>query len=84
MLDSLIVSTLELREYDNRASYFIAKELALIEISLLWYPHLFDDNIARLKSLAEHVTVTFKDNDTAKELASGIRHMALTLANKVQ
>ena len=46
MLDSLIASTLELREYDNRASYFIAKELALIEISLLWHPHLFDDNIA--------------------------------------
>jgi hypothetical protein len=84
MLDSLIASTLELREYDNRASYFIAKELALIEISLLWHPHMFDDNVARLKSLAEHVTVTFKDNDTAKELASDILHMALTLAKKAQ
>lgn len=84
MLDSLIASTLELREYDSRASYFIAKELALIEISLLWYPHMFSDNIARLKSLAEHVAVTFKDNDTAKGLASDILHMALTLAKKAQ
>ena len=84
MLDSLVASTLELREYDNRASYFIAKELALIEINLLWHPHMFDDNVARLKSLAQHVTVTFKNNDTAKELASDIRHMALTLAHKAQ
>lgn len=84
MLDSLIATTLELREKDHRATYFIAKELALIEINLLWYPHKFDDNIARLKSLAEHVTVTFKNNDSAKELASDIRHMALTLANKAK
>lgn len=84
MLDSLIASTLELREYDSRASYFIAKELALIEINLLWYPHMFDDNIARLKSLARHVTVTFKDNDVAKELASDIRQMAHTLADKAK
>lgn len=84
MLDSLIASTLELREYDNRASYFIAKELALIEINLLWHPHQFDDNVARLKSLAQHVTVTFKDNDTAKKLASDIHHMALTLADKAK
>lgn len=84
MLDSLIASTLELREYDNRASYFIAKELALIEINLLWHPHQFDDNVARLKSLAQHVTVTFKDNDTAKELASNIHRMALTLADKAK
>lgn len=84
MLDSLIASALELREHDNRGSYFIAKELALIEINMLWHPHQFDDNVARLKSLAQHVTVTFKDNDTAKELASDIRQMAFTLAHKAQ
>lgn len=84
MLDSLIASTLELREQDHRASFFIAKELALIEINMLWYPHKFDDNIARLKSLAQHVTITFKNNDLAKQLASDIRAKAVSLADKAK
>lgn len=84
MLDSLIAATLELRESDRRAAFFIAKELALIEINMLWYPHKFDDNLARLNSLAQHVTTTFKNNDIAKQLAADIRAKGNSLAAKAK
>lgn len=69
MLNSLIQQALKLKKVDERASYFIAKELALIEINLTWFPYKNLDSTARLRSLAQHVKLTFKDNDDAKELA---------------
>lgn len=84
MLDELIATTLELREYDSRASYFIAKELALIEISMLWYPDKFRDNLARLRSLSQHVKITFKNNDLATKLAKDILGLAKILAVKAE
>lgn len=71
MIDSLIEQTLKLKTIDERASYFVAKELALIQINLLWYPQKNDDATARLKSLAQHVQLTFKAN--GKELATALR-----------
>lgn len=82
MLDSVIATALELRESDRRASFFVAKELALIEINMLWYPHKLGDNLARLNSLAQHVTITFKNNDIAKQLAADIRAKVNSLAAK--
>jgi hypothetical protein len=84
MLDKLIALTLELRELDSRASYFIAKELALIEISMLWYPDKFGDNLARLRSLSHHVRVTFKNNELADKLAHEIIGLAKNLAAKAE
>lgn len=66
---ALIDQTIKLKAIDARASYFIAKELAMIELNEVWYPEKANDNRARLKSLAQHVTLTFKGDKDAQELA---------------
>ena len=78
MLGCLIDCAAELKEADHRASFFVAKELSLIEISLMWYPEKLSDNVARLNSLADHVAVTFKDVGAA--LVANIRQVAHALA----
>lgn len=82
MLNALIESTLELREVNEKASYFIAKELALIEVNMLWYPDKLRGNIARLRSLSNHVKITFKNNELSKQLASDIRTIANCIEKK--
>lgn len=72
MIDSLIEQTLKLKSIDERASYFVAKELALIEVNMLWFPQKNEDTSARLKSLAQHVKLTFKTPE-ANELAAALR-----------
>ena len=77
MLSSLIdLVYTELKPLDAKASYFIAKELALIDISLLWYEDKHSDNIARLNSLAEHVKLTYKGNVKSKIVAGAIKSRA--------
>lgn len=79
MLSALIHKAHLLQDVEPKQSFHIAKELAIIELNLLWYPDKFDDHMARMRSLAQHVLVTFKDSDKAKELAVLIRHKALLL-----
>lgn len=75
MIDSLIEQTLKLKEIDDRASYFIAKELALIEINMLWFPQKNADTVARIRSLAQHVQLTFKGQSGAP-LVKALREAA--------
>lgn len=79
-LHSLVQTAMLLRETEPRASYLIAKELALIDVGMLWYPNNLNDDIARLISLAQHVALTQKCA-LGKQLAREIRHTALLLAN---
>lgn len=79
MLSALIHKAHKMREIDSRQSFHIAKELAIIELNLLWYPDKFDDHMARMRSLAQHVLTTFKDSPQAKELNVLIKHKALLL-----
>jgi hypothetical protein len=80
MLD-LINATLTLKETDPKASFFIAKELAIIQVNVVWYPDKIGAQATRLRSLAQHVLITFKHNDDAKLLASRIKFKALDLDN---
>ena len=84
MFDKFIEKTLELREYNEKISYTIAKELALIEVNMIWYPTRFKENLDRLRSLSQHIQQSFKNNDLAKELASSIRNLIKTLENKIK
>lgn len=81
MLDSLLEMTIDLKQYDNKASYFIAKEIVLIQVSLLWYPEKLKDNVERLRSLANHVRVTFPNNNCAKNLTVAIRETSKSLSD---
>ena len=72
MLRDLIEKTLELREVNEKQSYFVAKELALIKINILWYPVNIDKNINRLISLKEHILLTFDRHTLAESLVSRI------------
>lgn len=80
MLDHLITATLELREADPKASYFIAKELAIISLNMLWYPDKVEDEVARLRSLANHLLITFNKNKQATTLASNMNTTAFLLS----
>lgn len=83
MLSSLIdLVYTELKPIDAKASYFIAKELALIDISLLWYEDKHDDNISRLHSLAQHVTTVYKNHIKSKIVASAIKIRASQLSEQ--
>lgn len=66
----------KLKEVDNRATYFIAKEIAMIELNGVFYPEKNTDSKARLKSLAQHVNLTFKGNSDASELAKLLKEAA--------
>lgn len=77
----LIEATLKLKEIDPKASFFIAKELAIIQVNMIWYPDKLGAQATRLRSLAGHVLLTFKRNDDAKLLASKIKYKALDLDN---
>lgn len=83
LLDKLLSSLIELREIDGtKAAYFIAKELVLIDLNIIWNPHKIADDKARLLSLAQHVDVTFKDRPEAKEIIKMIKRMASELNSK--
>ena len=79
MLGHLITQTEQLKETDLRASFHIAKELAIIEIQIKWHPEKLDAHINRLWSLGEHVMITFKKSQTARTLALDIRNTAMSL-----
>lgn len=83
MLSSLIdLVYSELKPIDAKASYFIAKELALVEISLLWYEDKYQDNISRLNSLAQHVTIAYKNHIKSKIVSGAIKARARQLAEQ--
>ena len=79
MLSHLIQKTSELRILDQRASFFIAKELAVIDVNLIWYPEKLTDHIARLVSLAEHIRLTFGKYHIARELSDMVKLQATIL-----
>lgn len=80
LLDKLLHSLIELREIDGtKAAYFIAKELVLIDLNIIWNPHKAADDKARLMSLAQHVKVTFKDQPETNEIIRMIKKMASRL-----
>lgn len=80
LLDKLLHSLIQLREIvGTKAAYFIAKELVLIDLNIIWNPHKAADDKARLMSLAQHVKVTFKDQPEAKEIIRLIKKMASRL-----
>lgn len=84
MLSALIHKTYPLRQYNHKASFFIAKEISIIEVNMMWYPEKMNDHIARLYSLAQHVMVTFKGVDEAKVLSVLIRNRALKISTKLE
>ena len=80
LLDKLLHSLIQLRDIDGtKAAYFIAKELVLIDLNIIWNPHKVADDKARLMSLAQHVQVTFKDQPEANEIIRMIKKMASRL-----
>ena len=64
-LNELIAQTLKLKPINERMAYYVAKEIALIELNIMWNK---DNNKSRLKSLAVHVKDTFKKSVDADEL----------------
>lgn len=74
-MNSYVKRALQLKVIDPRASYFIAKELALINVNMLWYPEKEVDYANRLISLAEHITTTFKKNAIAASLADDVSEL---------
>lgn len=83
MLSYLINRVKTLKEVDKKQSFFIAKELSIITVNLLWYPEKLNDHTARLRSLAQHVLITFPNNDNAKALVILIKQKALALEAKI-
>lgn len=84
MLSYLIHRAAKLKDVEKKQSFFIAKELAIIEVNLIWYPEKLDDHTARMRSLAQHVLITFPGNDDAKVLSVLLKQKALTLSTKVE
>lgn len=76
-LAHLINEAQSLKEVDLKQSYSIAKELAYINVNILWYPEKMSEHIARLRSLADHVKLTFKGQGT--DLVAAIKQTALSL-----
>jgi len=69
----------KLKEVNSKAAFFIAKELSIIEINTRWYPEKFQENISRLYSLSNHVTLTFKEHEDGKALSSALRSFVRSL-----
>lgn len=80
MMNPLVRKMLQLKEIDRKASYYIAKEISILSLNVMWYPDDLMNTANRIDSLVEHISVTFKKNDIAnsvcvelKELADSIR-----------
>ncbi len=84
MLSYLLHRAEKLRDIEKKQSFFVAKEISIIEVNILWYPEKLSDHTARLRSLAQHVLITFPGNDDAKLLATLMKQKALTLDTKIQ
>lgn len=84
MLSCVINQASKLKDANLKQSFFIAKELAIIEVNLIWYPENLDTHAARLKSLAQHVTITFPGNEEAKTLSALLKQKALSLHIQAQ
>jgi len=84
MLSMAIHKTHVLKDINPKASFYIAKELAVIEVNIMWFPEKINDHVARLYSLSQHVLTTFKNNDDAKVLAVLIRNKALKISSTLE
>lgn len=84
MLSYLIHRAQKLKDAEKKQSFFVAKEIAIIEVNLIWYPEKLEDHTARMRSLAQHVLITFPGNDDAKVLATLLKQKALTLGTKIE
>ncbi len=82
MLSSLIHKAHALKEQDAKASFFVAKEIAIIELNMMWYPEKMADHVARMHSLANHIMTAFKHSDNAKVLTVLMKHKALLIESK--
>lgn len=79
---SLIKKSIELIDENEKLSYSVAKELALIELNLIWGKDSIQSSSNRLKSLSEHIIVSFNKSDKAKEMAKDVKELASTLKEK--
>ena len=76
--DDLLIAALELKMFNEKAASTVIRELEIIEKSLSANPDKLHANVARLNSLCEHITLTFKKSAAeklaAKLLNSIIQH----------
>lgn len=76
MKSSAIIETLTtLKKTHSRDSYFIAKELLMIELNLTWKDDTEPSKL-RLYSLARHVRDVLKRCPEAEQIALGLEKMA--------
>ena len=60
MMNPLVRKMLQLKEIDRKASYYIAKEISILSLNVMWYPDDLLNTANRIDSLVEHILVTFK------------------------
>lgn len=76
--EDMLIASLELKEFNEKAGAAVIRELHIIEKSLINNPEKLEANAARLNSLCEHIQVTFKktaaEKLAAKLLTSLIKH----------
>lgn len=77
MLTTSIKEAENLKKINLKAAYNIARELANINVNILFYPENIQKNISRLKSLADHVKIEFKEygKNLIKEIKDTIARM---------
>lgn len=68
-----------LNEIDSKLSYSIAKELAIIELNLLWEKDSDETTANRLDSLSSHILRSFKESNVAKDLAVKVKALASSI-----
>lgn len=76
--NEVLVAAMELKEFNEKAAGSVTRELKIIEESLANNPDKLQANAARLNSLCEHISLTFKqslaEKVAAKVLISLIKH----------
>lgn len=73
-----------LKPLDSRAAYYIAKELAMIDLNLCFFDGKKDaDCVTRLISLSQHVRDTFNHCTLAMEIADDIVYASRVIRSGV-
>ena len=76
MMNPLVRKMLQLKEIDRKASYYIAKEISILSLNVMWYPDDLLNTANRIDSLVEHILVTFKKHDIAKSVCDELQELA--------
>lgn len=71
LLTPIIWDSYALELIDSKASYFIAKELSIIQLNIMWHPEKLASHVDRLRSLSIHVKRAIEHTD-AVELSAEI------------